>query len=159
MALACATHLSFFRKWANGVFVSALNVRRHPLQRYVANRSPSPNARRHGCREWGQPMLSTRRCPSSATKSVPTRLQWPHRRRCHCRRRFAGRFGYTNACNARTQRLASLTVIAVRSSDNASACHACRRCSRFMPRSRPASAQTPPRPCWPHHITRHYGSR
>src|ERR1035438_10778246 len=49
--------------------------------------------------------------PELSHKICSNPVQWPHRRRCHCRRRFAGRFGYTNACNARTQRLASLTVI------------------------------------------------
>ena len=33
MAAACAAHFSFMRKFANGVLVSALNVRRQALQR------------------------------------------------------------------------------------------------------------------------------
>jgi hypothetical protein len=32
-ASVCAAHVSFMRKFANGVFVKALNVRRQALQR------------------------------------------------------------------------------------------------------------------------------
>src|SRR3954451_7956341 len=73
-ALACSSHLSFFRKWANGVFVRALKVRPQLLQRYRGPPLAFPQSVTSRPPQWGHPMLSTRRCPSPAKPSVWARL-------------------------------------------------------------------------------------